>query len=397
MNRLFENRRGQGANDDLYNRTLGGSHAAPDGFRVGAQLIVVVGAGGVGKTTTAASLALAAADRGLRSVVITVDPARRLAQALGLDQLTNHPRPVAEFPSGGRLSALWLDPRSAFDDLVRKYAGSERGAERILSNRLFRIIQGQLGGIEEYLGVEKVLSLGQSGEFDICILDTPPSRHALDFLESPRHLIRFFDDTVLNTFIRAEEPEAAPTGLFRKIMRSGKAQAIETFKGFLGKTFLSEMSELLSNLKPVHRVFTETAEQIETWTRSPRCRIVGVSLYEPYPIDEIRLLGLELESRGLSKPHVLVLNKALPVKEPASMRDALRASLGEAAASGLIERHALQGRLRTKVSAQKLFSNAVAEVLRYSGRELDRDQLLKMGRIVFEAWEPRDPEFFSKT
>ena len=127
-----------------------------------AQLLVVLGAGGVGKTTSAAALSLALADRGQKVVVITVDPAKRLAQALGLDALSDEPKVVAEFPdSGGKLSALWLDSRVALDDLVRRHGASLGNAEKILRHRLFKIIQTQLGGIEEYLGIEKILSLGQ--------------------------------------------------------------------------------------------------------------------------------------------------------------------------------------------------------------------------------------------
>ncbi|MBS1983876.1 MAG: ArsA family ATPase, partial [Bdellovibrionales bacterium] len=298
-----------------------------------AQLIAVLGAGGVGKTTTAAALALGLAERGLRVAVITVDPARRLAQALGLESLSNSPREVTSFANGGKLSALWLDARGAFEDLVRKYSSQPESAERILNNRLFKILQSQLGGIEEYLGVEKVLSLGRSGDFDVCVLDTPPSRHALDFLESPRHLIRFFDESVLRVFVKEDGAEEK-SGFFSKILRSGRQQAIEIFKNFLGKSFLAELGELLTNLKPVHKIFTETAEAIEEWVRLPRTRFVGVSLLEPYPLDEIRLLGLELSARELPELQMVVLNKCLPDAAPPPI-DELTRALGPDSAHGL--------------------------------------------------------------
>lgn len=356
-----------------------------------AKLVVVLGAGGVGKTTTAASLALGFASQGLRTVVITVDPALRLAQALGLESLSNNPREVTRFPNGGKLSALWLDPKSAFEDLVRRYSSDAASADKILNHRLFKVIQNQLGGIEEYLGVEKVLTLGNSGDYDVCVLDTPPSRHALDFLESPRHLIRFFDEGVLGAFIKEQGDEKK--GLWSRLVQTGKNQAMDIFKNFLGKTFLSELAELLTNLRPVHKVFTQTAEGIERWVRSPSTRFVGVSLFEPYPLDEIRLLGLELESRGLVLPHLLVLNKCLPFSEPPIAE--LKAALGDELAASVIQRHALQKQLRERLRQDSFYSLTFVELLRYSMKSLDRDHLLEMGKSVLKAWEPKDPGLFS--
>lgn len=361
-----------------------------------ARLIVVLGAGGVGKTTSAAAMALRLAELGHRAVVITVDPAKRLAQALGLDSLSSEPREVFRNPApqGGSLHALWIDSNTSFRDLVKRYAGNDSG-ERILNNRLFKIIQNQLGGIEEYLGVERLLTLARSGDFDVCVLDTPPSRHALDFLESPRHIIRFFDDTVLRAFVKDDEEETRKRGLFSRILETGRQQALEIFKNFLGKGFLAELGELLANLKPVHEAFTTTAEEIEAWVRSPAARFVGVSLFEPYPLDEVRLLGLELEARNLPQPQVLVLNKSLPPAPPPAA-ELLAVRIGAPAAEGLRARHEIQRHLRARLQTLPLSSLATAEVLRYSPKELDLAHLAGMGKVIFEAWQSKDPEFFSK-
>ena len=152
----------------------------------------VVGSGGVGKTTTAAVLALEAARQGRKAVVVTIDPARRLADALGLEGLTNDPAQIAgDWP--GRLDALMLDTEGTFDGLVAKYAGSSEQAKKILSNRFYRNIAGALSGTQEYMASEKLYELHQETDYDLIVVDTPPTRNALDFLEAPDRLARFLD------------------------------------------------------------------------------------------------------------------------------------------------------------------------------------------------------------
>lgn len=157
-----------------------------------ASVMVCCGSGGVGKTTTAAVLAMEAARIGRRSVVVTIDPAKRLADALGLDGLGNEAHAVSgEWP--GSMSALMLDTNATFDDLVAQYAGSSEQAAKILANRFYRNIAGALSGTQEYMATEKLYALHNSDEFDIVIVDTPPTRNALDFLDAPGRLTRFLD------------------------------------------------------------------------------------------------------------------------------------------------------------------------------------------------------------
>jgi anion-transporting ArsA/GET3 family ATPase len=156
------------------------------------RVIVCCGSGGVGKTTTAATLALEAARRGRRAVVVTIDPARRLADALGLAGLTNEPAAI-DGPWPGELAALMLDTEGTFNGLVAKYAGSAEQAEKILSNRFYRNIAGALSGTQEYMASEKLYELHQETDYDLIVVDTPPTRNALDFLEAPNRLARFLD------------------------------------------------------------------------------------------------------------------------------------------------------------------------------------------------------------
>ena len=156
------------------------------------DVIVCCGSGGVGKTTTAAVLAIEAARVGRRAVVVTIDPARRLADALGLEGLTNTPARIdGDWP--GELSALMLDTEGTFNGLVAKYAGSEEQAEKILANRFYRNIAGAMSGTQEYMATEKLYELSTESDFDLIVVDTPPTRNALDFLEAPGRLARFLD------------------------------------------------------------------------------------------------------------------------------------------------------------------------------------------------------------
>ena len=158
-------------------------------------VVICCGPGGVGKTTTAAALAVEAARHGRRACVVTIDPAKRLADALGLESLTNSPgRVEGDWP--GELSALMLDTKVTFDDLVGRYAASAEQAEGILANRLYRNISGALSGTQEYMAMEKLYELHACGLFDVVVVDTPPTRNALDFLDAPRRLTRFLDNRI---------------------------------------------------------------------------------------------------------------------------------------------------------------------------------------------------------
>jgi len=157
------------------------------------EIVVCCGPGGVGKTTVAAALAVEGARRGRRTVVVTIDPAKRLADALGLDDLTNTPRRIeGDWP--GELWAVMLDPRATFDGLVVKYAPEPGQAETILANRFYRNIAGALSGTQEYMAMEKLFELHSDERFDLVVVDTPPTRNALDFVDAPRRLTRLLDN-----------------------------------------------------------------------------------------------------------------------------------------------------------------------------------------------------------
>jgi anion-transporting ArsA/GET3 family ATPase len=156
------------------------------------RVVVCCGSGGVGKTTVAAVIALETARSGRRTVVVTIDPARRLADALGLAGLTNTPSRI-EMDLPGEMHALMLDTKSTFDGLVRRYSADPDQARRILENRFYENISSSLSGTQEYMASEKLYELAEEGDWDLVVVDTPPTRHALDFLDAPQRLANFLD------------------------------------------------------------------------------------------------------------------------------------------------------------------------------------------------------------
>ena len=211
--------------------------------RIGtASVVLCCGSGGVGKTTTAAVLAVEAARQGRRAVVVTIDPAKRLADALGLAELTNEPSRI-DGPWDGELSALMLDTESTFNNLVARYAGSAEQADKILDNRFYRNIAGALSGTQEYMATEKLYELFHSGDYDLIVVDTPPSRNALDFLDAPGRIVRFLDHPAYRMMtapgrgiVKAVNVAAQPIlrGLGKAIGGEVIADAIAFFAAFDG-------------------------------------------------------------------------------------------------------------------------------------------------------------------
>ena len=186
-----------------------------------ARILICAGSGGVGKTTTAAVLALEAAREGRRAVVVTIDPAKRLADALGLEELGNEPGGI-DGDWDGELAALMLDTKSTFDELVAKYAADEDQVELILGNRFYRNISSALSATQEFMAMEKLYQLHEETDFDLIVVDTPPTRNALDFLDAPGTLTRFLDHPLYKVLM-------APTrGIVRAV--NFAAQTLRTFR-----------------------------------------------------------------------------------------------------------------------------------------------------------------------
>jgi anion-transporting ArsA/GET3 family ATPase len=207
------------------------------------KVIVACGAGGVGKTTTSAAVALSAAKAGRRVLVLTIDPAKRLAQALGIREHMRHPTPLSRETlaeagiTTGSLDAWMLNPDVVFESLVHRMAPTKAQAERVLSSRLFKHLSELVAGMQEYTAAEALYDLSTSGRYDLVVLDTPPARNALDFLEAPGKLARFLDERIISLFL----PTTAK-GLFKKAQ-----ELIGTvFARVFGAEFFSELQEFLA-------------------------------------------------------------------------------------------------------------------------------------------------------
>jgi anion-transporting ArsA/GET3 family ATPase len=199
-------------------------------------VVVCCGPGGVGKTTVAAALALEVARSGRRACVVTVDPARRLADSLGVETLPNVPTAVAgAWP--GSLHALMLDTKGTFDDLIAHYAGSPEQAEAIAQNRIYQNLSGLLSGTQEYMAMEKLYELTESGAYDTVVVDTPPTRNALDLLDAPRRLTRFLENRLFRALLLPTQAYMRAMGvathaLLRTISRVAGAEIVEDAVGF---------------------------------------------------------------------------------------------------------------------------------------------------------------------
>src|SRR5919202_6643952 len=217
-------------------------------------VVVCCGPGGVGKTTVAASLALHGAVEGRRAVVVTVDPARRLANALGLETLPDTPHRLdGDWP--GELWALMLDSKSTFDSLVAKYAPRPQQAEAILNNRFYRNIAGALSGTQEYMGMEKLYELHAEGGFDLIVVDTPPTRNALDFVDAPRRLTRFLDNRIFRLLIM-------PTRAYLKAVNVATQAFLRTVSRVVGSEVIQDAVAFFQAFEGMEEGFRDRAQRV---------------------------------------------------------------------------------------------------------------------------------------
>lgn len=340
------------------------------------RVVVCCGAGGVGKTTTAAALGLRAAERGRRAVVITVDPALRLAQSLGLESLDNSPRPVelsADVP--GELHAMMLDMKRTFDEVVEEHADPER-ARQILANPFYETLSTNFSGTQEYMAMEKLGQLRQSEEWDLIVVDTPPSRSALDFLDAPKRLGRFLDGKLI-TFLSAP----ASTGAFR-LLGAGFNLVSSIIGKIVGTQFLADLRSFVSAFDTVFGGFQERAERTYRLLQAPGTEFVVVATPEADALREASYFMQRLSSESMA-PAGLVVNRAhLPPEGPAGR---LSAKAATAAAKTLEE----SGDHPWAVAALRLH----AERMEARDRELLlRDRLLAAHRNVRVAEVPALPE-----
>ena len=265
--------------------------------------LVCCGSGGVGKTTTAAVLAMEAARRGRRTVVVTIDPARRLADALGLDELSNTPK-VIDGDWSGELSALMLDTKSTFDALVRKYASDEQQSEGILENRFYRNISGALSGTQEYMAMEKLYELHTETDYDLVVVDTPPTRNALDFLEAPNHLARFLDHRLYRVLM-------TPTRGVVKAVNVAAQAFLRTLSRTVGGDVVKDAVAFFQAFEGMEEGFIERAHGVEELLAADETSFVLVASPRADTVAEATYFAERLAEGGIDV-RALIVNRMHP-------------------------------------------------------------------------------------
>jgi len=259
------------------------------------RVIVCCGSGGVGKTTSAAALGVQAAEQGINVLVMTIDPARRLAQAMGLSELSHDPQRVA-LQAPGELWAMMLDSKRSFDRLVEQLAPEARVREAIFANQYYQQISTALGGSRELVAMERVLEAAGSGQHDLLIVDTPPAQHALDFLDAPARLVSLLDGSMTSLLLK-------PYGLaaraqFRLFQQSSNA-TLKFLERLTGVQMFADLSEFMLAFSGLFAGFRERSHQVQALMKHPATAFLLVCAPEPASLQQVDLFARRLRAEGM--------------------------------------------------------------------------------------------------
>ena len=308
------------------------------------RVVVCCGAGGVGKTTTAAAMALRAAEYGRVVVVLTIDPAKRLAQALGVKDLNNSPQQVPLAPEvTGELHAMMLDMSRTFDEMVIEHSGPER-AQAILENQFYQTVTTSLAGTQEYMAMEKLGQLLGEDRWDLVVVDTPPSRNALDFLDAPKRLGSFMDCRLWRLLL-------GPCRGLGRLVTGVMGLAVKALSTVLGSQMLSDASMFVQSLDSTFGGFREKAERTYELLKRRGTQFVVVSAAEPdalreaaFFVDRLSEEGMPLAGLILNRTHPMLC--ALPVEraiDGAAELEAGPSRKADALAAAVLQIHADRG------------------------------------------------------
>lgn len=294
------------------------------------RIIVCVGSGGVGKTTTAAALALAAARRGKNTLVLTIDPAKRLANSLGLEALGHRIQavdPALVQPDGGSagsLHAMMLDQKQAFDEVVQRHARDPNAVHRILGNPVYQQISSSLAGAQEYAAMAKLHDFDRAGTWDTIVVDTPPTAHALDFLDAPRKLSEAIDSPAIEWFRKLQSDSGSSWSLVGKT----GTFVMKRLAKFVGSQFLDDVGVFFTEFNDVLGGFRQRAEETFALLRQPRVGFLIVASPEPMAVREALFFHDRLVEAAM--PFVgFVVNKVHPSRPSTADSNAIAAALAD--------------------------------------------------------------------
>ena len=321
----------------------------------GKRVIICAGSGGVGKTTTSAALAMGLAAQGRKVAVVTIDPARRLADSLGLEELGNEPRLVDPdrfaghgIEMRGELWAMMLDAKRTFDELIGRLAPDEQARDEVLGNRIYQELSSAVAGSQEFTAIAKLYDLDRSGAFDVLVLDTPPSRNALDFLDAPDRLTGFLEGRLLRVFL-------APTGLAARMMGRGTGVVFGVLRRVTGVDLLRDLSVFFRVLGGLIDGFRERAKGVKRLLSDPATTFLIVTSPEPEPAAEAVFFRDKLREAGMPFGG-LVVNRVQvdavdgdPHEAAAALDGAIGAELRAKVAATLHELQVLAARDRASV------------------------------------------------
>ncbi len=281
------------------------------------RLIVCCGSGGVGKTTTAAAIALKAAVSGRKTLVITIDPARRLAQSLGLEALSNTETAVAPerfekagLAVSGQLFAAMLDTKASFDALIERITSSPEQAKRILENPIYRQLSNAIAGSQEYVAMERLNEMMNERDFDLVVLDTPPTKNALDFLNAPNRLAAFLDDGIVKWFQKSSK-----SGMGSLLFQKGGEVVFKLLGLLVGDGFVRDLAEFFQAFSGLYSGFRERAERVNLLLRDPSTVFLLVTSVEQNALAEALYFHDRLIEAGIPLEAVVVNRAYEPTGE----------------------------------------------------------------------------------
>ena len=283
------------------------------------RVLLCVGCGGVGKTTTCAALGLAAARAGKRVLCLTIDPARRLAESLGLERFKSEAQRIAPevfvdagIEVTGSLTVMMLDTKRTFDALVSALAATPEKRQRILENPLYQYISSSLAGTQEYMAMEKLYAVKDDPAYDVVLLDTPPTSHALDFLDAPERLAGAIDSAALRWFLEATER----SGKFSlNLLARTAASVLRGIGRITGGGFLEQVASFLTEMNELFGSWKSRTQEVAAALRGPEVAYVLVTTPDPLSVREVLFFGRRLREQGM-RPDAYVVNRVhAPIAE----------------------------------------------------------------------------------